>query len=184
LIWAIYSFGGLVAIERVRYQASFSEGFYIPIVLGVLIWGGLGFGWLATRLVPEHQRRLVWIVWLRVYPIVHISWLSIGGFTVIGVVLALLGRMIAGADTGGLELVVSVDVLISFLAWAIGSFMLLGIWWVKLKGVVEEEYNLVGCKLGGIALWWGALLLWLFGCGVGFFGGILGTDLIRSVGGL
>jgi hypothetical protein len=179
-IGVLYSLAGMYLLQQYSYGTSFFDGIEIPITLGIVIGSSLGFGWLACRFAPEHQRRLLWICWLKVLPIVHLSWLSIGGFTAVGGVLAFIGRMIGGADSGGLGLLLGLYIALSFAIWLIGSFALVAVWSAKLKELLEA--NLVVQSQPGVGmLWVVGIVLWVVGGGVGFMGGFLGTDLILEI---
>jgi len=180
VIWVVYSLAGMYLHRQFSYGASFFDGIEIPITLGIVIGSSLGFGWFACRFAPEHQRRLLWICWLRVLPIVHLSWLSIAGFTGTGVAFAILGRLVGGADSGGLGLLLGFYIAISFAIWLIGSFVLVAIWSAKLKELLEA--NLVVQSQPGVGmLWMVGIVLWVVGGGVGFAGGFLGTALILEM---
>jgi len=183
---ALYVIGGLLALFVVDPQMPWDVVFGMVVGLVGLVVGSIFAGWIAARFGPVHHRRVIWLLWLRVLPTIHLSWLSIGGFTVIGGVLALLGRLILGSaesvgNGGFFEIVLATYVLFSFLMWAIGSLAVFPIWATRLV-VQNGEYGVQGVQpavgLVGLA----ATLTWLVGCLFGFAGGVMGTGLIYTIG--
>tara|TARA_R110002072_G_scaffold42064_21_gene119112 strand:- start:434135 stop:434665 length:531 start_codon:yes stop_codon:yes gene_type:complete len=170
----------------VDHQMPWDVVFGMVVGLVGLVVGSIFAGWIAARFGPVHHRRVNWLLWLRVLPTIHLSWLSIGGFTILGCVLALVGRLVVvvagvGTDGGGLSFLLEAYVLIAFVFWVIGSLALFPVWATKLAEEIGE-YGVHGVQPAVGFTWLIATVTWLAGCIVGFAGGLLGTGLIFTVG--
>jgi MFS family permease len=184
-VWVFYVVGGLGAMWVVEPYMPWEVVFFMVGSLSALIWGSLGLGWVGSRFAPEHHRRVVWLVWLRTLPLVHLSWLSIAGFSLFGALLAVLVRFVGtgGHGRGGAEIVMTGYVLIAFIVWLIGSVMLIAVWGGKLSGLFRE-YRVERSQPGVGMVWCVALVSWILGCVMGFLGGVLGTGVISTLSSL
>lgn len=184
-IWIVYMSGGLGALWFVDSQMPWSFVYFMVGTLTALIWGSIGLGWAVSRFAPEHQKQLIWLGWLETLPIVHLSWLSIAGFTTLGTVVSgvlyLLG--VREADDLFFNLpgaVIFGYVLIALAVWAIGSFVVLFAWPAKLIEYFEE-HEVVKSQPGVGLMWALGLATYLAACAVGFMGGVLGAGFIVNL---
>jgi len=180
LIWA-----GVVLVYAIgAYVASGMESVWS--LLAVIL--GIGFGAVASssigiglcKIGPTHQFRLHAHVWSRLLWWLHGPWLLIGGFTLLGSILALIFRWTA-PDIG--EVLIPIIVMIELFCWAVLSLAAL-IVWIGNYSTALEELGIVnaGSVVRLHVLW--ALMVW-FGSGtVGFFGGMLGAIFMMRLLGL
>lgn len=177
LIWA----GVLLVYGVGAYVAS---GLESPWIFMVVIFG-IGFGVVASSSVgiglckigPAHQFKLHAHVWSKMLWWLHGPWLLIGGFTLLGSVLALIFRW-TSPDIG--EVLIPIIVMIELFCWAVLSLTAI-IVWIGNYSTAREELGLVdaGTVVRLHTLW--ALMIW-FGSGVvGFFGGMLGAVFMMVV---
>ncbi len=187
LIWIVYLVGGLGAMWGIEARMPWEIGIVLVTVLSALIWGSIGLGWIVSRLAPVFQRRLLWLGWLEALPLMHMSWLSISGFTIIGSVLAMGVRLFSGSDWNdhgvvGASVVLVVYVLFAFIVWGLGSIAMLFAWPVKLSEYLSE-HEVIKFQPGIGGMWLTGLLVYFMACIVGFLGGYLGASFIMSLGG-
>lgn len=187
LIWMVYLVGGLGAMWGIESRMPWEIGIVLVTVLSALIWGSIGLGWMVSRLAPVFQRRLLWLGWLEALPLMHMSWLSIAGFTVIGSVIAAGVGLFAEPDSSGegisgMNLVLVGYVGFAFLVWGLGSMVMLFAWPVKMSQYLAER-EVVGFQPGIGGMWLAGVFVYLMACIVGFLGGYLGAGFIMSLGG-
>ena len=187
LIWLVYLAGGLGAMWGIESRMPWDIGIVLVTVLSALIWGSIGLGWMVSRLAPAFQRRLLWLGWLEALPLMHMSWLSIAGFTVIGWVIATVVGLFAepdlsGKGISGMNLVLVGYVGFAFLVWGLGSIVMLFSWPVKMSQYLAER-EVVGFQPGIGGMWLAGVFVYLMACIVGFLGGYLGAGFIMSLGG-
>ena len=180
--------GGLGAMYIIDNQMPWDVVYAMVFGLVCMVFGSVVAGWMAACFASGHHRRVLWLIWLRALPTIHLSWLSIGGFTVLGGVLALAGRLVAGPagvgkDLSWLDLALEIYVGFAFAVWAIVSLGAFPVWATKLS----QECGAFGLRGEQPAVgftWLLATATWLAGGLFGLVGGAMGALMIFTIGGI
>lgn len=138
-----------------------------------------GVGIWICKLGPQHQFRLTASTWVRCLPWLHLPWLSIAAFTLVGSFLAIFVRLLPRDG----ENILFAVVLIELILWAIVCLVGLITWFIKY-GECRTKLSVVN---GSTVRWLHsmfAILIWVGSVGVGFFGGILGAFFMAEITGL
>lgn len=163
--------------------AFVASGMSVGAMLGVGVGLGGGvaasgaMGLLAARSVPGHQRRAIQHAWLACLHRLHLPWLSIAGFTTLGVVLALPVRLLGQHALGNLMFLV---ILLEFFAWLGVCLYALGSWERRFRARLDSMtlvipsggYNMV--RACALAVWVGSGV-------VGLVGGMLGAGFMLEI---
>jgi hypothetical protein len=141
---------------------------FLGVGFGVVVSNAAGIG--IARMGPEHQFKLMAAIWVKNLYWLHMPWLSIAAFTIVGTMLAVLLRIFPS----GAEDVLFFIVLVELVAWGLVSILTLIKWFI----VYGEQRGSLGIKDDNPVAQLHcmlAILVWLGCVCIGFFGGLLGT---------
>jgi hypothetical protein len=174
MVLFIYAVGATVAVMG----NSAMPFIFVLFVMGfgVFLANAIGVG--IAKLGPEHQFKLVSTVWIKKHYWLHIPWLSIAVFTVFGVIIAVLTRIMPVDVVDFLYATVSIELVL----WGLASILGLIKWFI----VYAEQRQELGIRSDGAVAPLHRLLaivVWLASVGIGFIGGVIGTFFMSYVSG-
>ncbi len=144
---------------------------------GVFVSNAVGVG--ICKLGPEHQFKLIASVWVKKLYWLHMPWLSIAAFTIVGTMLAIVLRIIPVHTEDWLFVIV----LIELSLWGLCCMFALINWFI----VYSDQRKELGIKddkpVAPLHMIF-AIIIWLGCVGVGFFGGILGALFMGFASGI
>jgi hypothetical protein len=147
------------------------------IGFGVFMSNAVGIG--ICKLGPEHQFKLIASVWVKKLYWLHMPWLSIAAFTIIGAIIAVLLRILPA----GTEDWLFVIVMIELVAWGLVSILAL-IKWFIVYGEQRREFGIKDDNPVPAFHIIFAIMIWIGCIGVGFFGGMLGALFMAFASGV
>jgi len=150
---------------------------FLGIGFGVVVSNGVGIG--IARIGPDHQFKLIASIWIKNLYWLHMPWLSIAAFTIVGTILAIFLRIMPS----GAEDILFIIVLIEMVLWGLVSLLSLVKWFTNYDeqrrslGIVNDN------PVSPLHMIF-ALLVWLGCVMVGFFGGTLGAFFMAFASGV
>jgi hypothetical protein len=175
MVLFIYAVGATVG-TMVGSPAPFIFVFF-GIGFGVLISNVVGIG--ISKLGPDHQFKLISSVWVKKHYWLHVPWLSIAAFTIVGTILAIIARISPFNIDDVLFTIVATELVL----WGLVSILALIKWFIVYAEQREELGITDDNPVAPLHVIF-AILIWLGCVCVGFFGGLLGTFFMSYAAGL
>ncbi len=175
MVLFIYGVGATVGVMG----SSPAPFIFVLFVMGfgVFLANAIGVG--IAKLGPEHQYELISSVWVKKHYWLHVPWLSIAVFTVLGVIIAVLARIMPVDVEGLLYATVSIELVL----WGLASILGLIKWFIDYA----DERQEMGIRSDGAVAPLHrllAIMVWLASVGIGFVGGVIGTFFMGYVSGV
>ena len=172
----MYSVVSLIGSGVNGRGVSLSHGAVSASVLGILIWGSLGLGACLAGFAQVQNRKLIWLCWLKVLPLLHAPWLCSLAFGSLGIFIVFGWNHLVGDHWSLLEGLLLLYGLVWLLVLGFGSFVMIWVWSSKM-GNELDGFGIAHSK----GRWVSALCVWVGACALGVVGSFYAAGIIAFV---